>query len=106
MLNVLHQVARNRDTVSYSEFGRMLADPIHHRNPLLYELLRDICYEERQQGRPDLCALVVRKSDGIPGKGYFEGSALGGDDVSTPREYWESKLHECWNYYAQEQENE
>ena len=100
MLSLLRQIAAQRETVSYSEFGQMLTEPMHHRNPALYDLLRDICYDEREDGRPNLCALVVRKSDGMPGKGFFEYSALQGDDVSEPRAYWERKVHACWDYYA------
>lgn len=100
MLAVLKQVAQHRDTVSYSEFGRMLANPLHHRNPMMYDLLRDICYDERLAGRPNLCALVVRKADGMPGKGFFEYGAMRGADVSDPRAYWEAKVQECWNYYT------
>lgn len=99
MLRLLKEVARHGDTVSYGEFGRMLAEPLHHRNPALYELLRDICYEERLANRPNLCALVVRKSDGLPGKGFFEYAALAGDDVSDPQAYWEQAARTCWNYY-------
>lgn len=100
MIELLRKIASHGDTVSYSEFGQMLSDPLHHRNSALYELLRDICYDEREAGRPNLCALVVRKSDGMPGKGFFEYGALQGDDVSEPRPYWEQKVQECWRYYA------
>lgn len=101
MLRVLRQVAAHGDTVSYSEFGRMLQDPLHHRNPALYDLLRDICYDERQAGRPNLCALVVRKSDGIPGKGFFEYAAMHGDEVLDPVQYWQAQAAECWVYYGE-----
>jgi len=106
MLSLLRQIAAHGDTVSYSEFGQMLSQPMHHRNPALYDLLRDICYDEREAGRPNLCALVVRKSDGMPGKGFFEYAALHGDDVSEPRAYWENKVRECWDYYAGSGEDE
>jgi hypothetical protein len=106
MLQLLRQVAAARDTVSYGDFGRMLADPMHHRNPALYDLLRDICYDEREAGRPNLCALVVRKSDGMPGKGFFEYAALHGDDASDPRAYWEKKVEACWDYYAPQEDKE
>jgi hypothetical protein len=104
MRGLLREVARQGDTVSYSELGRMLREPLHHRNPLLYELLRDICYEEREAGRPNLCALVVRKSDGLPGKGFFEYGALAGDDASDPYAYWEAQARACWAYYADDAE--
>jgi len=100
MLALLRQIAANGDTVSYGEFGRMLSTPLHHRNPALYDLLRDICYDERQAGRPNLCALVVRKSDGLPGKGFFEYAALTGDDVDDPQTYWQQVAGACWDYYA------
>ncbi|MEL6270534.1 MAG: hypothetical protein AAFU54_22775 [Chloroflexota bacterium] len=101
MLDVLKQVAAHGDTVSYSEFGRMLQTPLHHRNPALYNLLRDICYDEREAGRPNLCALVVRKSDGMPGQGFFTYGGLHGDEIDDPRTYWEAKVRECWEYYRE-----
>lgn len=100
MLDLLRQIARHGDTVSYGEFGRMLSTPLHHRNPALYDLLRDICDDERDANRPNLCALVVRKSDGMPGKGFFEHAALNGEDVSDPRAYWEACVQVCWDYYG------
>lgn len=100
VLSALQQVAAHRDTISYSEFGRMVNPPLHHRNPMLYELLRDVCEEERRAGRPNLCALVVRKSDGIPGKGFFEGSAIQGVDMSDYVAYWQAQVEACWKYYA------
>jgi hypothetical protein len=99
---LLREIAAAGETVSYGDFGGMFREPIHHRNPMLYELLRDVCYEERQAGRPNLCALVVRKSDGMPGKGFFEYAALNGDEVFDPRAYWEKQVRICWDYYAAE----
>lgn len=100
MVALLREIAAAGDTVSYGVFGGMLREPIHHRNPLLYELLRDICYTERAAGRPNLCALVVRKSDGMPGKGFFEYAALHGDAVLDPRPYWARQVQACWDYYG------
>lgn len=104
-LRVLQQVAASRQTVSYGEFGRMLKSPLHHRNPALYELLRDLCYHEQQAGRPNLCALVVRKSDGMPGKGFFEHGGLSGEDVSDPRAYWQAAVQACWDAYSDDNEH-
>lgn len=105
-LRVLQQVAARAETVSYSEFGRLLENPLHHRNPALYELLRDICYREHEAGRPNLCALVVRKSDGMPGKGFFEHGGWSGEDVSEPRAYWEQAVRACWDYYKTDTDDE
>lgn len=99
MIELLHEIAARGETVSYSEFGRMLRKPLHHRNPALYELLRDICYDEREAGRPNLCALVVRKADGIPGKGFFEYAGFHGEDVGDPLDYWRSAVEACWEFY-------
>jgi hypothetical protein len=99
-LKLLQEIAARRETISYSEFGLLYSDPIHHRNPMLYELLRDVCHEERLAGRPNLCALVVRKSDGMPGKGFFDYSGWDGEDVGEPRVFWEQSVQACWDYYA------
>jgi hypothetical protein len=51
-------------------------------------LCRDLARVERRregQGWPDLACLVVRRSDGLPGEGYFASlRAEGGDDDDDP----------------------
>ncbi|MGV2437817.1 MAG UNVERIFIED_CONTAM: hypothetical protein LVT10_25475 [Anaerolineae bacterium] len=44
--------------------------------------MQDICYDEALTNRPNLCALVVRKSTGIPGVGFFVGMSEGYHDAA------------------------
>lgn len=97
MLTILIEVAQQRQLITYRELGMAMAPPLHHRNRLLYELLQDICYDEAQANRPNLCALVVRRSSGIPGIGFFVGMAEGYHDA---HDYWQSCVEDCWTYWA------
>ncbi|MFZ4826597.1 MAG: hypothetical protein ACOYLB_04520 [Phototrophicaceae bacterium] len=99
MLAILVNVAQNRHLITYRELGVAMSPPLHHRNRLLYELLQDICYDEAQANRPNLCALVVRKSSGIPGIGFFVGMATGYHDA---HDYWQTCVQHCWAYWAGE----
>ncbi|MDX6751508.1 hypothetical protein SH611_17005 [Geminicoccaceae bacterium 1502E] len=69
---VLIQAARERRPVTYGQllgyFGRKVT-PI-----TVGALCRDlgrVCSSVEARGGPDLAVLVVRKSDGLPGEGYF-----------------------------------
>ncbi len=104
MTDLLIDVAARRETIGYAELGRSLETAtLHHRNPALYAMLRDICEDEREAGRPNLCALVVRVSDGIPGPGFFKHNALHGDEILDPIDYWRACVDDCWAYWAREQ---
>lgn len=69
---VLVQAARERRPVTYGQllgyFGRKVT------RITVGALCRDlglVCRRVEAQGGPDLAVLVVRKSDGLPGEGYF-----------------------------------
>lgn len=69
----LIQTARERRAVTY---GQLLALFERRVTPILVAALcRDLGkLEERRAGAgwPDLACLVVRRSDGLPGEGYFD----------------------------------
>lgn len=69
---VLIQAARERRPVTYGQllayFGRKVT------RITVGALCRDlghVCERLEARGEPDLAVLVVRKSDGLPGEGYF-----------------------------------
>lgn len=97
---ILIGVAKLRTTISYSELTyRMTTVTLHVRAPQLYELLRQICRDEAAAERGYLCALVVRKSDGLPGQGFFKMLARNGYDCSDPQACWDdvaAHLYETW----------
>jgi hypothetical protein len=69
---LLVEAARARRTLSYGEvlarFDKRLA-PRH-----VFALCRDlgvVCERNRARGEPELAVLVVRKTDRLPGEGFF-----------------------------------
>jgi len=71
---MLIQVARQNNTISYSEVGE--AVELDMANPgersKLANTLDQINREEHELGRPLLSAVVVQKESGHPGTGFFE----------------------------------
>ncbi len=101
MRMTLIAIARARGTISYSELARGLQTAtLHHRSPIFTPLLIEVCDEAERAGDGSLCALVVRKSDGIPGKGYFKAAALQGADVHDAETYWRREVEAVWAQWA------
>ena len=99
--HTLIALAKSRRTICYSDLARGLQTAtIHHRSPMFTPLLIEVCDEAERDGDGSLCALVVRKSDGIPGKGYFEAAALRGADVTDPYTYWQSEAEKVWEQWS------
>lgn len=70
--DLLIQLARTRQIVTYSDFVMMLQTVHLHPHSFIFaHLLRQVCGEEEEKGSGVLCALVVSKATGIPGAGYF-----------------------------------
>ncbi len=94
-------LAKSRRTICYSELARGLQTAtLHHRSPFFTPLLIEVCDEAERAGDGSLCALVVRKSDGIPGKGYFTAAALRGADVTDPEAYWREEAERVWAQWS------
>jgi hypothetical protein len=76
---VLIRAARERRTVTY---GQLLAFFERRVTPItVAALCRDlgaVCRRAEATGAPDLACLVVRKSDGLPGEGWFTGERQSG----------------------------
>jgi hypothetical protein len=102
MRTLLIEHARARQTVTYSALARMIESAhIHHRSPLFVQLLSEVCAEEERWGHGVLCALVVSKTTGIPGGGYFSGMAELGRDVSELVASWRAELERVFDYWSQ-----
>ena len=65
----LVEIAQRQETISYSAVAS-IAD-LHVRSRTLFNILDDINRREHDAGRPLLTAVVVRKEEGTPGKGFF-----------------------------------
>lgn len=64
--------ARTGRTLTYAEVLRHFDQAVAPRR--VYALCRDlgeVCRRNRQRGEPELAVLVVRKSDRLPGAGFF-----------------------------------
>ncbi len=99
---ILIDLARNRQTIAYSELARMIESVhLHHRSPLFYRLLYEVCDEEETRGHGMLCALVVRKDSGVPGGGYYTGMAASGHDQSDIEASWRAERDQVFEYWSQ-----
>jgi hypothetical protein len=77
---------------------------IHHRAPGFHHLLDEICDEEIARGHGKLCALVVSKTTGIPGGGYFGGLASPDRDAADLVALWRADRDEVFDYWSQHSE--
>jgi hypothetical protein len=69
---LLIEAARARRSMTYAEVLAHFGIRITPRR--VYALCRDLgaaCERTRARGEPDLAVLVVRKSDRLPGEGFF-----------------------------------
>ena len=68
--------ARSRQPITYSELLGQLGYPFSRpRMRALCETLAAVDDEAEALGEPELAVLVVRQSDGLPGQGWWVGSA-------------------------------
>ena len=72
---LLIEAARARQSLTYAEVLAHFGIKITPRR--VYGLCRDlgsVCERNRRRGEPELAVLVVRKSDRLPGDGFFHGA--------------------------------
>ncbi len=106
MRGIMIATARARSTITYSELAAELQTArVHYHSFLMARLLDEIGGAEIAAGRGVLAAVVVRKSSGMPGGGYFRESALLGDrpDAALPPELeamWREDLEAVYAYWA------
>lgn len=100
MRAILIKLARQRETITYSELAAQLQTAyIHYRAPAFGEILRIIAEDETEAGRPSLATLVVTKATGRPGDGYFKHAGAEGEDVSDPEAYWQARFRAVCDYW-------
>jgi hypothetical protein len=71
---LLIEAARARRSLTYAEVLAQFGLKITPRR--VFGLCRDlgtVCERNRARGEPELAVLVVRKSDRLPGEGFFHG---------------------------------
>ncbi len=88
----LIEVAKQGRIVTYGDLALLLPIYIHPGSYAFTRLLSQVCAVAENEGEGSLCALVVSKSTGIPGAGFFRGMAEQGVDVSDFQNYWQAEV--------------
>ena len=89
---ILHEAIRMRRTLSYTELAGRVGPPLTAR-AIHRQLLRPLSARCRHSDLPDLPALVVRKSSGMPGGGWFDSN-----DPGDPAEVWRAEVERCFEH--------
>lgn len=90
MRDILIECARQRRTITYGELAEQIT--LIHIPPNSYAMagmLREISQEDQEAERGYLATLVVRKSDGRPGPGYFKGVEGNREDLEA---FWQAQF--------------
>jgi hypothetical protein len=83
-------LARTRQVVTYSQFCDRLSFALHPHSFVFAHLLRQVCRDAEADGEGVLCALVVSKTTGMPGAGYFN-RAFTPEQTADLRAAWEAE---------------
>jgi hypothetical protein len=98
---ILVPLATMRRTISYSDLAMQIRTAyVHHRAPAFHEMLRELCQDELDAGRPSLGVLVVKKQTGRCGAGFYKFAAVKGEDVSDPEAYWQREFEQVCEYWT------
>lgn len=100
--DILIECARQRQTITYGELSRRLTTAtIPARSYAMSAILGEIIRDDEPEEWGVLATLVVRKSDGLPGAGYFKAAAARGLDESDYRAYWQQQFDRVCDYWQQ-----
>jgi hypothetical protein len=92
--------ARQHQTVTYSELSLAIQSiTIPHYGYMMTGMLNDIHRDDLQFQRPGLATLVVRKSDGLPGPGYFKSERELGIPEGSYKEIWQARFDDVCDYW-------
>ncbi|PJF45190.1 MAG: hypothetical protein CUN55_00030 [Phototrophicales bacterium] len=99
---ILIECARQRKTITYGELSsRLKTAHIPAYSYAMSALLGEIIREGEAEEWGILATLVVRKSDGLPGAGYFKAMAARGIPASEYRAIWETEFKRVCDYWQQ-----
>lgn len=91
----LVQMAQRKETTDYE----LMAASVGVEQPILWAALDATAEENRSRREPPLCALVVSKRTGVPGKGYFQKHAfLRSDFDPLAKAVWAGHRQRVWDY--------
>lgn len=94
MRDILIDCARERRTITYGELSAAIKTiQIPPNSYGMSGMLTEISKEDVKAGRKGVLAtLVVRKSDGRPGPGYFRGALERGMSEDMLEAYWQEQF--------------
>jgi hypothetical protein len=96
----LVELAKQQRIITYGDLALLLPVLIHPGSYAFTRLLTQVCIAAEAAGEGMLCALVVSKSTGLPGAGFFRGMAERGDDVSAAEAYWHDELERLFAIWS------
>lgn len=98
--DILIDCARQRKTITYGELSsRLTTAHIPAYSYAMSAILGDIIREGEPQEWGVLATLVVRKSDGLPGAGYFKAMSQRGISESDYRTIWQTEFDRVCDYW-------
>jgi len=85
--------------IFYGEIMNMIGldpDDPYDREQVLGRMLGGVSQHEKDEGRPLLSAIVVRKDGKMPGPGFygFNNTAM------TDLQFWIKEIRKVWNYWS------
>ena len=98
--DILIGLAKLGRPISYSELASQITTAyVHHRATGFHSILRELCADEMDEGRPTLGVLVVKKQTGRCGNGFYRFAANRGEDVSDPEQFWLNEYDRVCDYW-------
>ncbi len=96
----LIELAKQKRIVTYSELALLLPVYVHPGSYAFTRLLGQVCSDEFEAKHALLCALVVSKSTGMPGGGFFRGMAERGIDTADLEACWRAEVEQVFAYWS------
>lgn len=98
---ILVRVAKNGTFITYKE--ELMKEMRGPGRGHIGEVLEEVSNSEYENGRPLLSALVVHKTDRLPGNGFWELRVLPPSLKNAPMEEkkkrWEEEYKKAWEYW-------
>ncbi len=96
----LIEAAKQAQILTYGDLALLLPVYVHPGSYAFTRLLIQVCATAEAAGDGLLCALVVSKSTGIPGAGFFRGAAERGIDVSDYESFWHDEVERVFDRWS------
>ncbi len=91
---------KEEDTISYKELMEEMGGP---GRGYIGKVLEEVCHREHEEGRPLLSALVVHKTNGLPGNGFWKlrvlPPSLKKASMEEKKNHWQQECRKVWEYW-------